>query len=246
MDIDQLYEKVQSGVMSREEFRKALSMRYLETTGKAILDSNRELRTGIPEIVYGEYKTLEQVVDIIDAKLQEKKRVMVSRFPDNNQLAEKIKDKYALTYGINLLIAGSLPETGPPVAVISGGAADHPLAEEADLTLRGLGVTPLTYEDRGVAHPTRVIDALSEIMPEQPRVIIVIAGMEASLATFVSSLVPLPVIGVPSSVGYGFRANETALHSMLASCTPNLTVVNVDGALRAAVVASLIARQDKA
>lgn len=244
MDIEQLYDKVQQGSLSREEFRKFLSMSYMETSGKAILDSNRELRTGIPEIVYGEYKTLAQVVDILKAKLQEKKRVLVSRFPDNAALSSAIQDAYKVTYGERLLIAGSLPHPVAEIAVISGGAADHPLAEEAGLALRGLGIEPLMYEDRGIAHPTRVIDALKEAMPHNPRAIIVIAGMEASLATFVSSLVPLPVIGVPAAVGYGYRAEETALHSMLASCTPNLTVVNVEGAMRAAVVASLIAKQN--
>lgn len=243
MNIDQLYQQVQEGAISREDFRKALSMNYLETTGKAILDTNRELRTGIPEIVYGEYKTLDQVLDILRNKLQEKSMVLVSRFADNSKLASYCHNDRPVHYTQNLFVAGQLPDPGQPVLIISGGAADQPLAREAELALKAFGIQPILYEDRGIAHPTRVIDALKEAMPQNPRALIAIAGMEASLATFVSSLVPLPVIGVPSSVGYGHKASETALYSMLASCTPNLTVVNTDGAMRAAVVASLIAKQ---
>jgi NCAIR mutase (PurE)-related protein len=81
-----------------------------------------------------------------------------------------------------------------------------------------------------------------EGMRQKVSAVVVVAGMEGALAPFVSSLVPLPVIGVPTSVGYGFRAKEAALTSMLASCAPNLTVVNIDGGIRAAVVSGLIAK----
>jgi pyridinium-3,5-biscarboxylic acid mononucleotide synthase len=87
-----------------------------------------------------------------------------------------------------------------------------------------------------------VLDAVKEGMSQDASAVVVVAGMEGALAPFVASLVPLPVIGVPTSVGYGFRAKEAALTSMLASCAPNLTVVNIDGGIRGAVVSGLIAR----
>jgi NCAIR mutase (PurE)-related protein len=116
------------------------------------------------------------------------------------------------------------------------------VAFECELVLKAVGVNPVVYEDRGIAHPTRVLEAIKGGIEKDVKAVIVVAGMEGALAPFVASLVPLPVVGVPTSVGYGFRAKEAALTSMLASCAPNLTVVNIDGGLRAAVVAALITK----
>ena len=242
MNIEELYRQIQEGKLSPEEFRRQVSLEYLDLAGKSVLDTRRELRTGIPEIIYAEYKTARQTEDIARALYAEKGLVLISRSPHTDVLQERLADIGPMHVSEHLLVVGTMPPPRGAVAVLSGGTADHPQAEEAALTLRALGVRPLVYEDRGIAHPTRVIDALRSAMAEGPRAVIAIAGMEASLATFVSSLVPLPVVGVPTSVGYGFKAGETALYSMLASCTPNLTVVNINGGLRAAVVAALIAK----
>lgn len=243
MNIDELYDKIQSGELSKEEARKLISLSFVETAENQILDLNRDLRTGVPEIIYGEYKTYEQIIAIAEQVLKQNRNVIISRFPDQEKLLSYFKTHHEVCSDERIMVIGAFPETLDKVLVVSGGSADHPVAREIELSLQVMGVEPIVYEDRGVAHPTRVLDAIKTGMHQQVQAVIVIAGMEASLATFVSSFVPLPVIGVPTSVGYGYKADETALIAMLSSCTPNLAVVNVDGGIRAAVIASLIANK---
>ncbi len=242
MNFDELYENIRSGKMSRDEARQQVSLSYIQTTNNYILDHNRQLRNNIPEIIYGEYKTYNQIIEITDKLLQHNSNVIVSRFPHVKLLVEYYETKYPVHYDERIIVVGTMPASGPSVLVISGGAADHPVASEIDLTLKALGINSLLYEDRGIAHPTRVLEAIKTGIENKVKVAIVVAGMEGALASFVASLMPLPIIGVPTSVGYGYMAKETALISMLASCTPNLTVVNIDGGVRAAIVASLIAK----
>jgi NCAIR mutase (PurE)-related protein len=179
-----------------------------------------------------------------EALLTKHPRVLISRSPHNTEIASYFSEKnYELRETPLLLTIGKMPETQRGnILVISAGAADHAVTSECALALEALGVTTHVYEDRGIAHPTRVLDAVMEGMRNNVSAVVVVAGMEGALAPFVASLVPLPVIGVPTSVGYGFRATEAALTSMLASCAPNLTVVNIDGGIRAAVVSGLIAK----
>jgi len=242
MDFNELFDKIKNGEISREDAREKISLAYIETAQKSILDVNRDMRTGIPEIVYGEYKTLDQVIDITVNLLTRDPIVIISRFKDNNKLHDILSKEYPTIKGDHILIAGKLPEPVAPVLVISGGAADHPVTEEVEITLKSIAIEPLVFEDRGIAHPTRVLEALKTGITKQVKSIVVIAGMEGALATFVSSFVSLPVIGVPTSIGYGVNAKDSALTSMLSSCTPNLAVVNIDGGVRAAVIAGLIAK----
>ncbi len=241
MNFDELYEKIKSGEISKEEARKKISLEFIKTAKKSIIDVNRELRTGIPEIIYGEYKSLSQVIEIIENSLTRDPLVIVSRFPDNKKLETVFKEKHPVLFGEKISVIGDLPDMKKPVLVISGGAADHSVAEEIEICLKALGNNPLMYEDRGIAHPTRVLEAIEEGLNQEVKVIIVIAGMEGALSTFVSSFVALPVIGVPTSIGYGYNAKQSALIAMLSACTPNLAIVNIDGGIRAAVIASLIA-----
>lgn len=242
MDFNELFDKIRKGEISREDAHEKVSYGFVETARQSILDINRDLRTGIPEIVYGEYKSLEQVIDISENILTREPLVIVSRFPENDKLKEVLIKKHPVISGKNIFVAGNIPEPVAPVLVISAGAADRPVTEEIEITLKAIAIEPLLFEDRGIAHPTRVLEAIKEGIKRKVKAIIVIAGMEGALATFVSSLIPLPVIGVPTSVGYGYHAKDSALISMLASCTPNLAVVNIDGGVRAAVIASLIAK----
>jgi NCAIR mutase (PurE)-related protein len=203
------------------------------------------VRTNIPEIIYGEFKTLEQTLEVTQKVLEKHPRVVISRSPFYKEIDEHFRDSYPVLWSVNAVIIGELPEPKGNALVISAGAADHTVTYECELILKAVGVTPIVYEDRGISHPTRVLEAIKNGMDKDVKAVIVVAGMEGALAPFVASLVPLPVIGVPTSVGYGFRAKEAALTSMLASCAPNLTVVNIDGGLRAAVVAALIAKNSR-
>ncbi len=246
MDFSELYDGIRNGSISRKEARRAVSLEYLKTVNNSIIDIHREIRTGIPEIIYGEYKTEDQVVEIMQGILAKNREVIVSRYPDNANLSKRITADCNCQYSGNILIAGrSLEPRDGNVLVISAGKADFNITEEVRLSLICLGVHPLVFEDRGLAHPTRVIEALKAGIESDVDAVIVIAGMEGALATYVASLIPVPVIGVPTSVGYGFRAGETALTTMLASCMPNLCVVNIDGGIRAAVFAALISKNRK-
>ncbi|MFW6044099.1 MAG: nickel pincer cofactor biosynthesis protein LarB [Marinilabiliaceae bacterium] len=245
MTFDELFNKISAGEMDRDEARKHFSLEWMETARNYIADVNRGARINTPEIIYGEYKTADQTIEMAEALLSKHERVLVSRSSSAPEIAAYFKDKYEIRETPNLLAIGTMPEGEGHVLVISAGAADHPVTSECALALEALGVNPLVFEDRGIAHPTRVLDAVMEGMNHQVSAVVVVAGMEGALAPFVSSLVPLPVIGVPTSVGYGFRAQEAALTSMLASCAPNLTVVNIDGGIRAAVVSGLIAKNKR-
>ncbi len=242
MTFDELFDKIKDGQLSRKDARKHFTLEWLQTAQNYIADVNRGSRINIPEIIYGEYKSLSQTIEIAEVMLKNHPRVLISRSPFNSELSHHFKDLKNIFETPNLLMIGDLPEQRGNVLVISAGAADQPILLECDLTLRCIGVNSLVFEDRGISHPTRVLDAIKAGIENDVAAVIVVAGMEGALAPFVASLVPLPVIGVPTSIGYGFRAKETALTSMLASCAPNLTVVNIDGGLRAAVVAGLIAK----
>ncbi|NPA36892.1 MAG: nickel pincer cofactor biosynthesis protein LarB [Chlorobi bacterium] len=245
MTFDEIYDKIRSGEMTRDEAQKHFSLDWMETANRYIVDINRGMRTNIPEIIYGEYKTLEQTLEVTRKVLEKHSRVIISRSPFYKEINEYFKDSYPVLWSVNAVIIGKLPEPKGNALVISAGAADHPVAYECELVLKAVGVEPVVFEDRGIAHPTRVLEAIKEGIEKDVKAVIVVAGMEGALAPFVASLVPLPVIGVPTSVGYGFRAKEAALTSMLASCAPNLTVVNIDGGLRAAVVAALITKNSQ-
>ncbi len=245
MTFDEIYDKIINGEISKDEAKKHFSLDWMETASRYILDINRGMRTNIPEIIYGEYKTLEQTVEITQKILDKHPRVVISRSPFYKEVDAHFRDNYPVLWSVNAIVIGALPEPKGNVLVISAGAADHPVAYECELILKAVGVIPIVYEDRGISHPTRVLEAVKNGIEKDVKVVIVVAGMEGALAPFVASLVPLPVIGVPTSVGYGFRAKEAALTSMLASCAPNLTVVNIDGGLRAAVVAALITKNGK-
>jgi NCAIR mutase (PurE)-related protein len=242
MTFDDLYDKISKGDMSREDARKHFSLEWMETARNYIADVNRGARINIPEIIYGEYKTAEQSIEMAEAFLTKHSQILISRSPHNESITAHFKDRFQIHETPLLIAIGEMPEKRGNILVISAGAADHSVTVECALTLEALGVTPHVFEDRGIAHPTRVLDAVMEGMKNNVSAVVVVAGMEGALAPFVSSLVPLPVIGVPTSVGYGFRAKEAALTSMLASCAPNLTVVNIDGGVRAAVVSGLIAK----
>jgi len=242
MTFDELFDQIQQGHLSKDEARRHFSLDWMETASRYILDVNRGMRTNIPEIIYGEYKTLEQTIELTEKILEEHPRVVVSRSPFYKELDLHFKDRFPVLWSVNATVIGEMPEAKGSVLVISAGSADHPVTYECEVILKAVGVRPVVFEDRGIAHPTRVLEAVKTGMEQDVSAVIVVAGMEGALAPFVASLVPLPVIGVPTSVGYGFRAKEAALTSMLASCSPNLTVVNIDGGLRAAVVAALIAK----
>jgi hypothetical protein len=214
--------------------------------GYAIVDSSRLKRTGLPEAIYAPSKTKEQVLAIAKRHLELDGPTIVTRCSES--LAAELGEKpYELEVfpplgsGFSYFTAVGKPtsRTGGRVALVSAGTSDLAVAHEAEATLFALGIESELISDVGVAGIHRLFERLGMIMAAD--VVIVIAGMEASLASVVGGLVSAPVVAVPTSTGYGSSFEGiTATLSMLASCAPGVSIVGIDNGFGAAAVASKI------
>jgi NCAIR mutase (PurE)-related protein len=210
--------------------------------GYATLDHHRSLRFGFPEVVLGEPKTTEQVLGIVEALAARKQPVLVTRLqPDKAEaLSRKFpKGTYHPVARIFHLKQGRM--RAGRVAVVTAGTSDIPVAEEAALTAEAMGATVLRVNDVGVAGIHRLL-AKREVI-QSAHAAVVVAGMEGALASAVGGLVGIPVVAVPTSVGYG--ANFKGLSAMLAmlnSCASNVATVNIDNGFGAGFYAALISR----
>lgn len=207
----------------------------------ARLDHARPARTGEPEVVYAEPKRPDQVAALV-AELLAAGTAPVLATRCSPAHAEAVPDgDYDPVSG--LLVARALPPGATPghVVVGSGGTGDLPVAAEAAGVLRAFGVRCTLLADLGVAHLERVLRVTDELAAAD--VVVVVAGMEATLPTVVAGLVPAPVVAVPTSVGYGAAFDGlAALLSTLTSCAPGISVVNIDNGFGAAMVARRILR----
>ncbi|PWB56223.1 MAG: 1-(5-phosphoribosyl)-5-amino-4-imidazole-carboxylate carboxylase [Anaerolineales bacterium] len=213
--------------------------------GYARLDSHRALRKGAGEVVFCEYKTPEQVASIFERIKQLHGKVMGTRVSAEMAKFVRLQLPEAHYDAISrlLVLQDDLPippdDAQPMVAVITGGTADIPVAEEAVQTLEFLGQKVVRVYDVGVAGLHRLLDQRDVLMNAD--VIISIAGMEGALTSVVAGLVACPVIGVPTSVGYGSSFGGLApLLAMLNSCAPGVAVVNIDNGFGAAQMAFAI------
>ena len=238
-------QKIQAGAMSPEDALLKLCTEPFEDLGYAKLDHHRELRQGVPEVIYGAGKTPEQIAGIATAMLSKgQKLILITRLAP--EIAEAVKETMPLQYHstARIGIIGEIPEPDGigKIVVATGGTSDMPVAEEAALTAEALGNSVVRMYDVGVAGLHRLLSRLNEIMDAQ--VIISIAGMEGALTSVIGGLVDCPVIGVPTSVGYGASFNGlAALLSMLNSCASGVSVVNIDNGFGAGYLASMINHQ---
>jgi len=210
------------------------------------IDFEREDRLGFPEFVFGEAKTVKQLTDILQVFQERGSSCLVTRLQESkgtilvDTVANCVYDPISRT----LLCGENLPEKNcGTVGIIAAGTSDTPVVAEAATVLSFLGMPIKTYVDKGVAG----IHRLHAVMPdlESVDVIICIAGFEGALPSVLSGLVRQPIIGVPTSVGYGVaEGGTTALHAMLASCANGLTVVNIDNGFGAAIAAARILNRD--
>jgi NCAIR mutase (PurE)-related protein len=214
----------------------------------ANLDHHRALRTGVGEVVFGGGKTPEQVAAIVDRFVEAQGRALVTRA--SPQMVDLVRRSHpdARYYEIaRLLAVGEFPvpdPQGPFVAVVSAGTSDIPVAEEAALTIELHGARVERLYDVGVAGLHRLLDRRQILW--QAAAVVTVAGMEGALATVVGGLVSVPVIAVPTSVGYGASLNGVAaLLAMLNSCAPGVSVVNIDNGFGAGVCAYMIVRGQK-
>ena len=241
-------EKVSAGIINVDEALDLLRTLPFEDMGFATIDHHRVLRTGIPEVIFCEGKTVEQVVSIAERIVSAGSDLFATRAsPDiyeavRERIPETEYNELAKT--ITLLKKKTPPEEDTnrgTILVISAGTSDIPVAEEAAVTAQALGNRVERIYDVGVAGIHRLFAHTEKI--EASSVIIVVAGMEGALASVVGGLVDKPVIAVPTSIGYGASFQGlTALLGMLNSCASGVTVVNIDNGFGAGYAASLMNR----
>ena len=248
--IETLLAEVQSGELSIPEALKKLENLPFENLGFARLDFHRELRQGVSEVIFCQNKTPEQVITILEKLWEGHDHVLGTRLAQDaaeiviRRLPQSVYDPISQ---IIRLSRGELPQPDPeaPYAmVVSGGTSDQPVAEEAAQTLEFLGSRVIRAFDIGVSGVHRLFD--QHDLLTRAYVIISVAGMEGALTSVVGGLVSCPVVGVPTSVGYGANFQGiSALLAMLNACAPGIAVVNIDNGFGAAVYAHLILRRIK-
>lgn len=238
-----LLEQLKKGDMEVEDCVELLSHLPFEDIGCAKMDYHRHLRKGLPEVIYGEGKTEEELLEIVRSLYQKAENILITRISQDkaSKLMEAFPEgNYYHRSRIFMLLRCRPEKRGKgEVLVISAGTSDLPVAEEAVLTLRFLGHEADLIQDVGVAGIHRLFAHLKRI--REARVIIVVAGMEGALPSVVAGLVSVPVIAVPTSVGYGASfGGLSALLTMLNSCAQGVAVVNIDNGFGAGYLAAVI------
>jgi NCAIR mutase (PurE)-related protein len=237
------------GKISEDEAEKLIKGASILEVGDCIkLDVNRELRSGVPEIVFAQRKEPEETARCLIGIAEEKGKAIATK-ADRSVVDSIKKDndfdlKYYEKSGIIVLKKKDLKEGKiGKIAVLSAGTSDSCVAEECCVIAEELRCGVISFTDVGIAGIHRLIEPLKKIVEEDVDCIIAIAGMEGALPSVIAGLVDVPVIGVPTSVGYGAGGSgKAALYSMLQSCSPGIAVVNIDNGFGAAVFASLIIR----
>lgn len=220
--------------------------------GFAKLDIQRTERTGIPEAILAEGKTTDQVVEALRRMAGEAGLALATRVDEvcasaiKRVLGSKFHvHRVALARTVVVSKKGVSPKpTGGVIAILAAGTSDIPTAEEARVTAEVMGCEVLAHYDVGIAGIHRLLEPLDAVLSKGVSAIVVVAGMEGALPSVVRGLVAVPVIGVPTSTGYGYGGHgQAALMTMLQSCAPGLTVVNIDNGFGAGATAALIANQ---
>ncbi len=243
----ELLQKVREGAVTPEEGLEKLKHLPFEDLGYARVDHHRALRQGFPEVVFAPGKKPEQIVGIVQSLLRQKSNVLVTRsdlstYRKVRRIAPKAQF-HALARAIAIVQDSKVYGEGI-IYVVCAGTSDIPVAEEAALTARLMGNSVETAFDVGVAGIHRLLNIREALT--RARVVIVVAGMEGALASVVGGLLSVPVIAVPTSIGYGSSfGGLSSLLAMLNSCSSNVVVVNIDNGFGAGYVASLINRSRK-
>ena len=239
-DTKDILDKVASGEMTSEEAELQLKMKPFVDLGFAKPDLHRGMRQGVPEVIFGQGKTSEQIDAITKSLLEAgQKTVLITRLSAEKASGLTTPIKYYDVARIG--VAGVIPEPSAKgtIVIATGGTSDLPVAEEAAVTAELLGNKVERVYDVGVAGLHRLLAHKEKLMSAS--VIIAVAGMEGALASVIGGLVDCPVIAVPTSVGYGASFEGlTALLAMMNSCASVVTVVNIDNGFGAGYSASMI------
>jgi NCAIR mutase (PurE)-related protein len=248
-----ILERLVKGSISIDDAEKLLRTQTIdEISNIAKLDINRDSRGGIPEIILAEGKTNEDLLNITKNMLKQKGRTIISRA--NKEQLEFIRNTVPKNLIINIYQKAGMCilkmkdfrvySTGGKIGILAAGTADIPIAEESKIISEEMGCQTIIAYDVGVAGIHRLFPPLKDMIDKDVDVIIVIAGREGALPSVVSGLVNIPVIGVPTSVGYGFGEKGIAsLMAMLQGCSLGLSVVNINAGVAAGVIAVLIANR---
>jgi len=242
--ITRVLKGLRSGCVTVNEALAEFKHLPYQDLGFAKIDNHRSMRRGFPEVIFGKGKTARQIIEIAKRIISHDGILLVTRTDEDVYLKLKSichgarfnKEAGAIYYRRKqpLLKKGT-------VLIVTGGTSDIPVAEEAKVTLEVMGNRVGTLYDVGVAGLHRILDSRHTL--EKASVIIVVAGMEGALASVVSGLVSKPVIAVPTSVGYGASFQGIApLLTMMNSCSPGITVVNIDNGFGAGYFAGMINR----
>jgi len=253
MEIRKILEKLARGELSvtaAEQELRIYSIEYVEKN-LAKIDPLRELRSGIPEVIFAQGKEFKDLLKIILATVSKKKFAVISKVSGENKerLCKDLeKSNLKISKGINTILVSTkfhrfLRRNGK-VGILCAGTSDIKIAEEAKIMAEVMGCGTVIEYDVGISGIHRTLKAISKMIDAKVHIIIVVAGMEGALGSFVSSLTDIPVVGVPTSIGYGFGSNGiAALASMLQSCTMGLTVVNIDNGIGAGAFAAMVANK---
>jgi pyridinium-3,5-biscarboxylic acid mononucleotide synthase len=239
-----LLEAVERGELDAPSALERVSSLPFKDLGFARVDTHRELRQHAPEAVLAEGKEPAEIQAIVEAMLDSgSSSVLVTRADADARRAvlraapdAEVDERARLAW-----VARSVPAACGSVVVVSGGTSDRPVAREAEVRAQLLGTTVTVHEDAGVAGLHRLAPVVPDL--ERADCVVVVAGQDAALASVVGGLVAAPVIGVPTSTGYGAAfGGVSALLSMLTSCAAGVAVVNIDDGLGAGTIAARIAR----
>ncbi len=237
-----ILERLKKGEMNTDEAVRYFRDFEYKDLDFAKVDNHRALRTGYPEVIFGQNKTPDQIEGIVRHMHEHENNILITRTTGEVfQRIRKINDKaefHELARTITIRkISGTKPDTH--IAVVSAGTSDMSVTEEAAITAEIFDNDVKRYYDVGVAGIHRFYDKLNDI--RKARVIIVVAGMEGALPSIVGGVVDKPVIAVPTSVGYGANfGGLSALLGMLTSCASGVSVVNIDNGFGAGYLASMI------
>jgi len=255
ISVRDVLEKLAKGKISVDEAEKLLKLFLIQEVGNiAKLDVGREHRRGLPEIILAEGKTPEDAVAIASKLVENSGRAILSRI--NNEHIKAVHKKFQRDPSTTVHIHESAriavirsrdyhaDKSGGKVGILAAGTSDIPVAEEAKVIAEEMGCETVTAYDVGVAGIHRLFPALKEAIEKDIDVVVVVAGREGALPSVVAGLVDVPVIGVPTSTGYGVgEKGMSALTAMLQACALGITVVNIDGGVAAGSAAALMANR---
>lgn len=234
-----------SGEISTDDATKTIKNLSYEDIGYARIDHSRASRQGFPEVIFGEGKTTDQIVGIFEKLAEKSPNVLITR--TNAEVYGEIRNIHGDSEWHEqaklVRVLRDTKELGVgEISIVTAGTSDIPVAEEAALTAEAMGNRVKRIWDAGVAGIHRILSE-REVL-QNSRVVVVVAGMEGALPSVVGGLVKVPVVAVPTSIGYGASFNGiAALLGMLNSCSSNVSVVNIDNGFGGGFVGSLINRK---